>query len=1101
MASGSVPAVKTIHQKIEDAWDIIDRIFNDTSSAQLTTLDEFMKKYSNTSTLSSFISNLFKDVTTTPRGRKINDIDVKSHLFNHLVEIKNIPRIRIASTVLHTNGNIFLPTRLMCLFVCGLIQFDSMSFDEWMKMGSEDEKDYIREFLSLFCYTLTINVYLNVTNGVEVIDANNMHVIPDTLFYSSGIPENARNVVIMDSFPEEDPWLNLRESIISNNTVTSDPVFWYAYVIRDCTTTSQASSGPSTTVQAWADVNSAGAAAPPDAGAAVPADASATKCIGVVYGERKYIFAYNFPKFDRSSSDTVTLWKNYITEPYKQYANILQSYTLNQDTAFIGKVILANPVLIYIYVLVMGIYGGNRNFYAYKDYSLPDETIQDAFVAGITCSDYLALLSHAGGSIPLTIDSGSMNENVMERLANAHLKLMKKNASFTFSNQIDMNFDDELDSTCPVKYDWVFNNTTLAKCANWITRITKEVDDIEKNKPVTLDRDLGVLRRIMYWMSKKFGNLDSFSTTARKFTKKVLVGAKVDKNDNQRIVLDLSEYGSTKNIFSRTSTLQTFLSSNSSFANAMKTYFVGDCHPDDVFHKYMVHDTNDDTYFIRDSVQMQIDNTDLSQPPAQRLPSGSSATSSNSSQKSFDPEKIPASPLSPLLPPIKSAWKPGQEKKPVSNTMKTVLEMVDTWVDTDERVEGGLGAILRELNDFATVDGMNKEERRKKMDELTAEIQKRHDELNQQKTMLDKVIDGLKAEIQKGQDQATKDKDALEAQMKTVRDEKDEVDKKLAASLLRESTLTQEKNDMDTNVQKLTGERVALAAEVDKLTQALQDSQKKVADDAESIRRLTEKVGELEKEIARLTQEIDTLTLKETNLLASDASKQAQIDDLALKEKELADALAREAQLKLEKQDLENKLTSTNKLLSTDAQELLKMRSDKDQLTKEIADLQAQIQQYEDQLKGLIEKLKKGILEHDRQMTTRIWKIHDQVDGSIRKELTESELLVLLRKGEYMGFRDAVKRPVEQKEYELPALFLIYESIGGTWRYFATLTDTNQTSEFMAEKLMESLRLFQTIKKHEEHLLETYTNQYFRKFLQTFKCLAHDSTGEVIETF
>jgi chromosome segregation ATPase len=388
------------------------------------------------------------------------------------------------------------------------------------------------------------------------------------------------------------------------------------------------------------------------------------------------------------------------------------------------------------------------------------------------------------------------------------------------------------------------------------------------------------------------------------------------------------------------------------------------------------------------------------------------------------------------------------------------------------------------------------------MAELTKEIQKKHDELIQQKTMLDKVIDGLKAEVKKVEDKATKDKEAFEAQMKTVRDEKDRVDQELAAALLKEAAIQKEKSEMEANMQKLTGEKDTLAAEVAKLTQELQDSQKKAADDAENIRKLTEKVGELEKDILTLKQEIIDNQAENKKLLSSDASKQAQIDASALKDKELADALAREAQLRIEKQELEDKLKANMSLLSQDVKDLLQMKNDKDQLTKDIEDLKATIKQYEDQLKEIIEKLKKGIFEHDRQMTTRIWKIHDQVDGSIQRELTESELLVKLKKGDYMGFRDEVsKRSVEKKKYELPALFLIYESIGGTWRYFDKLVDKEQTSEFMAEKLMESLRLFQTIENHDEHLLHTYTNQYFRKFLDTFKCLALDDGREIIESF
>jgi chromosome segregation ATPase len=311
---------------------------------------------------------------------------------------------------------------------------------------------------------------------------------------------------------------------------------------------------------------------------------------------------------------------------------------------------------------------------------------------------------------------------------------------------------------------------------------------------------------------------------------------------------------------------------------------------------------------------------------------------------------------------------------------------------------------------------------------------------------------------------------------------------------------------MDASIQKLTGERDTLTTEVARLTNELQDSLKKAAEDADKIRELTEKVGEHEKEIARLTQEIDTLTLKEKNLLASDASKQAEIDALAEKEKELKEALEREKQLQSEKEALEKETKRLQDLVDADKLDISEQTLEKLKLMEEARKLRETIAEYERQVTEITEKLQKGILEHERQVTTRIWKIHDKVDDSVKKKLTASQLLALLQNKKYIEFRDAVKKgagELEKKEYNLPALFLIYESIGGTWSLFERLADTTQTTEFMTEKLIESLRLFQTIEKHNEHLLDTYTNQYFKKFLETFELLVGDGSSPnfVIESF
>jgi len=1087
---------QTLQEKIVEAYEKIEKVFNTGSTGnEITTLVQFMSNYAPSNGLVKYIDTLFDEISHSPRSNNpVSAMDIKASLFMTLANIKKVLKGDIVNEVLHKDPIYladtpkdtynFKPIYLMAMFVCGLISLNTGSFEEWMKLDKDIELDYIREFLSLFRYPTEIVVYSKSTNAVLSIESEPQSIIPDKLFLTSSIPDTANNVVIMDSFPSYDPWKSIMTSCNNQDTITSDPVLWYIYVIQD-PVSAEEFANPST---------------------------KQTKCIGVRQPKknRSYIFAYNIPKKEAFAS-TVNIWKKFVTEPYEAYANFLQNFLLlkdlkhafiNDDTAFISKGKYDIPWLIYVHVLVMSVYGGNRNFYACKDATSADITTTDAFVSGRTCLDYRALLDDVDGSpFPITIKSGAMDENVMERLANAHLELMRKNAAFTFNNGIiDENYDDTLNATCPVKYDWVFRDEKLSKCANWISKITNEVTNMEDRRPDTLDPDLCVFRRIVHWMAKNNDQSDALKEIVRKFERTVKIGAQVDDNIHKHIVVDLRQRSVDKHILSPNSTLQDFLSSDPSWKKAMEIYFVGDWHPDNVFGKYLVFDDSKKKHEVRDIIQMKIDNDkpifNLTEAITERAPSSASshdASGYNSdgslrSMKSVGSTKGPKTSDSGKFP-------------PVSRKMGLLDAIAETIIDADQRVEGGLGAILRKLNDFATVDDMNKEDRLKKMADLTAEIQQKHDELNKQKTILDKEIDGLKAELKRVEDEATKDKDALQTQMKTVRAEKDEADTKLAAALLRESTLTQEKSDMDTNVQNLTGEKNTLAAQVATLTQELQDSKTKAAEDAETIRKLKERVGELETEIVTLKQEITDNEENKKKLLASDVSNQASLVTLAAKEKELAEALEREKKLQIEKAQLEVQKKDLEKALQDDKGVMSNENMEKLKLMEDVRQLRIQIDQYELQLQEIIEKLKKGILEHDRQMTTRIWKIHDQVDGSIRKELTESELLVLLRRGEYMGFRDAVKRSVEQKEYKLPALFLIYESIGGTWRYFAMLTDTNQTSEFMAEKLMESLRLFQTIEKHDPHLLATYTNQYFRKFLETFGCLAYDSTGEVIETF
>ena len=160
---------------------------------------------------------------------------------------------------------------------------------------------------------------------------------------------------------------------------------------------------------------------------------------------------------------------------------------------------------------------------------------------------------------------------------------------------------------------------------------------------------------------------------------------------------------------------------------------------------------------------------------------------------------------------------------------------------------------------------------------------------------------------------------------------------------------------------------------------------------------------------------------------------------------------------------------------------------EKKKLTDEAKRLRDEIANYEEQLKKIIEQVENATKENEKRMSERMWRIHEKVDRTIQGELTESELLRLLQRKEYKEFMNTVKtKEVVKKQFTDPALFLTYESIGATWKLIEDLPDKTNTSTLMAEKLMHDIRLFQTIEKHNPHLL-MYTTPYFMQFLETFK--------------
>lgn len=506
----------------------------------VTTFAQFMK---DDPSLITIIDDLFK-------GEDPDNI--KSHLFSKLYDMNSIQKEKIVEHVLHENGKPFDPSMLMCLFVCGMIKFPIMNFQRWNSSTNNSENDYIREFLSFIAYPRKILIFSESTQTVVILDEDMTHTIPDKLFVSSSIPDTAKNVVIMDSFPEADPWKNLSLSLHYKDIITSDPVLWYAYVIQGFNK-----------AEAWADT-----------------ERKPVKCIGVVdrTKDRSYLFTYNFQKYE-DELDQTTLWSRYINEPYSRYTSYLGNFTLRDDTTWISKVTLEKPWLLYVHLLIMTAFGTNRKFYACTDSKLDYETIQNALVPGKTYAAYRDLLSHAEGSPnPLTIETGVQDENVMERLAIAHLELMQENPSFRYlTDPIDNEFNDMLNSTCPVKYDWVFENANLTKSVDWLIKIKTEMTAIEKDVKTTVDPRLGVIRHISYFMlkAKSWDDTDAFFRFAQKFTKTVNVGAKVDNDSNQRIVLDLQKHGDTKKIFKRDSKFKKKLSETEDYTKAMEEYFQG----------------------------------------------------------------------------------------------------------------------------------------------------------------------------------------------------------------------------------------------------------------------------------------------------------------------------------------------------------------------------------------------------------------------------------------------------------------------------------------------------------------------------------------------
>ena len=691
----------------------------------------------------------------------------------------------------------------------------------------------------------------------------------------------------------------------------------------------------------------------------------------------------------------------------------------------------------------------------------------------------------------------------MARLARAHLALMRKNPYFIFPGAITEDFEDELDSTCPVKYQWVFKNKKLSLSQEWVTLMKSEVERIEKG---TNDlHELRIFRRIMHFMSANFDLGSDFRTLTQTFERDADMGAKIDNNDKKRIVFNLQDHGEEKNIFKVDSRLEDFLDVR--FKTQMQDYFA-DWHPDDVFCKYIVHDSDQNTYEVRDSAQMEINNNDIKEElitePTRRAPSSDSENSADA-----DTDYVSSSESEGSLPNAKGAWKAGQAKKtkgggaaaerlPLINELKAVIETEEQEI---HRSQGGLQKILESLEALKTMKDMSTEEGKKEVEAVKLKLEAASDAFTKEFDALKTDVGDLNAQLQTSHDEAEAQKLKFEGELKTEREKNGKQALELADALKKEAECLKQKVADDAEIQKLTEERDDLAAQLAALNVDLTASIAIEKTHEGTIASLQDNVKALEAEIATLKLEITDLNVIKAKSLASDTSRQAELDELADIKAKLAAALASAAQLELDKQKLEADKQALETTLSASGANLTTEHLERTKLYDEMTNYRATIAQYELQLKEIIEKVRKATLQHDKLTNGRIWQIQDKVDVQIQGEFTDSPLLALLKAGEYLNFLSAVKvKTPTKKAFNDPALFLTYESIGGTWQMFVepALTDKGLTTALMAQKLLDDILLFQTIETHSVHIANTHTTKHFRDFMEVFQCYEFDPDTNMI---
>jgi len=556
--------------------------------ADLTTLEEYLAKMNIISELCTFIDNQNDNFYDRRQDKKMpmNDY-LKGEILKIVLELHDIcegTKKNFTEQILHREGVPGIPfdaVNIMTLFVVGLLQVGSGTFTDWIHMAYNDDDfcKYVRSFL----LNIVTPSYVFIHNSKSEKDGSEK---PDRPADDSKIPStlcitDSKNVIsisrvkknfVLDVLDDQLPW-NLR--VQGRDTITSLVPLWYVYVL-------------------WVFRD----------------DDEKTGCYGVNHDQNCYFFAYNLTGTGVSDLDVEERKHELIEVPYQAYTSCIQKveFTPEEIVSKLDSTTFKFNMLLYIHLLVLGYFNNEKIiFYACHEY---DQIIQDALLAGKTYGDFYNKLTIAGEG--LMIES-TPDDDVIEALAIAHLDLME-DKDYYFSSDVPRSVTrtgkDRFITTCPVDYQWVFENERLKDCGEWKTKMITLIQKVSTGRGSF--KDVGIIRRIIDCIPEKDSYDEDTSELFKIFSRPVDIGTKVKTSDSDNeekyIVFDFEKYGKEHNLFHTGSGIDQFCH-NELYKKAMEEYFqYPSIHPhfNDFKNKYVVWNQVTNTFYVRDSSQMYL---------------------------------------------------------------------------------------------------------------------------------------------------------------------------------------------------------------------------------------------------------------------------------------------------------------------------------------------------------------------------------------------------------------------------------------------------------------------------------------------------------------
>jgi chaperonin cofactor prefoldin len=734
---------------------------------------------------------------------------------------------RIMRSTLHQNGSTFNPVNLMCLFIFGLIKIgtdtNQLKFSAWIDKKDTKENSYVHSFLS-FIRRSDEDQQMLIYGGnwtVEDLNNNTTYTIQDELFINAGGYEGMGRKTILDSIPVENPWLNLKESLEREYTITSDPAFWYIHSFYDMKD-------------------------------------KALMCVGVDYKGNNYIFARNLPYTFNKSEDTESLKKRYVIDPFNAYEKVMNA-PWKLATALVSKVPENHPALVYVHVMIAAKYHPTKKMFVCMKHGPPVEVLQEALWAGATLTEYKSKLEHIGDSLrAVTLAKPQIEEEVLIRLALAHYALMvESKLDFDVSDDGRVQYRPTFSSEgCDVSDQWLFSEL-LYNNAKWHSKLY-ELDTAKKSL-----NDLSALRRILRYLPN---NIQEY--LHKKYFKSVQIGDKV--GENQYIVFDFQQHALHKKLFGTSSNLVDYCTKQ--YEVLSNKYFgSGTFKPANCIGKVIVEDVGTGAQNIKDYSEIDVmdapknytvfQKNDVCPICEEKYGDYENAVSMHL-QGHYQKIKSPLASVDgarpsggqPMFPVLVSETKPDVVPDPVEKNVDNKLpplptgtsriqNMIKADVEEDKRMAGAVGSLGHDIEVLNERMREKHEQKVRKLQDKIKSLEARITELQNDNT----TANGLVVDLQNENARLMKEADKMQEQLLALR-------QKVSETTGSTDQLRKEKEALEKEIDTLAAQKMAVNKELEGLAERLRNKIKdnKTEQTIEIIQKQVEEMIEHEVEVSEL---------------------------------------------------------------------------------------------------------------------------------------------------------------------------------------------------------------------------------------------------------